>query len=101
MNMSLIHCTSLSHVSGKKVGPNASERFSRQLVPDRASCSLSGGRGREGGGREGWKERGGGRGEGERWKERGMEGEGGRGEMEGEREGGSEGEGGVASDWKL
>ena len=49
--MSLIHWTILSHVLGDTVGPTASDRFSRQLVPDLANCSLSGG-GREGG-REG------------------------------------------------
>ena len=55
--MSLIHWTSLSQVVGEKVVPIARERFSRQLVPDRASCSLSDRRGGGERGREKEKER--------------------------------------------
>ena len=39
--MSRIHCTTLSQVAGVKVVPTDMERFSRQLVPERASCSFS------------------------------------------------------------
>ena len=78
--MSLMHWTILSQVEGGKVEPRARERFSRQLVPDRASCSLSGEGGREGG-REGA--------------------EGGREGAEGGREGGREGaEGGREGGWE-
>ncbi len=41
MNMSLAHWQTLSHVSGKNCLPTDTAKFSRQLVPDLASCSLS------------------------------------------------------------
>ena len=42
LQISLIRWTSLSQVDAGKVVPMVRERFSRRLVPDRDSCSLSG-----------------------------------------------------------
>ena len=42
VKMSLAHWTILSQVVGRKCFPTEMARFSRQLVPERASCSLSG-----------------------------------------------------------
>ena len=54
--MSLAHWTTLSHVVGRKCFPTEMARFSRQLVPERASCSLSGEKERREGNRRGGKE---------------------------------------------
>ena len=54
MKMSRTHTQTSVQVSGKNWWPTETARFSRQLVPERASCSLSeqveGGRERGGGG---------------------------------------------------
>lgn len=42
VNMSRMHRHALSHISGENWEPLETTRFSRQLVPDLASCSLSG-----------------------------------------------------------
>ena len=41
VKMSLAHWQILSQVSGKNCFPTEMARFSRQLEPERASCSLS------------------------------------------------------------
>ena len=45
--MSWMHLHVFSHMSDEKRDPLDTTRFSRQFVPDRASCSLSGRRGRK------------------------------------------------------